>query len=391
MSELGPLEGVRILDLSRLLPGGYGTGLLADLGAEVIKVEQPGLGDYMRWYEPFIGGESAASWVCDRNKRSVAINLKDPHGVEAILRLARTADAVVESFRPGVMGRLGLSYERLREEKESLVLVSISGYGQDGPLSGQPGHDVNYIGRAGLLSVTGHAEDGPAIPGFQIGDIAGGGLMAVVGLLAALLRARASGRGDHVDVAMADGVFSGLSIHIGDFLASGVAPEQESLLLNGGFPCYNVYRCADGRHITVGAIEEQFWAALCRGAGRLDLEPTRMDRGAIGAWREVFATRARDEWVAALEADACVGPVNDFAEALGEPQLRQREMVVDLPTRDGSPARQVGTPIKFREAPGAVASPAPELGEGTRELLGAVGYEPGRIDELLGSGAIGSG
>jgi crotonobetainyl-CoA:carnitine CoA-transferase CaiB-like acyl-CoA transferase len=321
----------------------------------------------------------------------VAINLKDPDGVEAILRLARTADAVVESFRPGVMARLGLSYERLREEKESLVLVSISGYGQDGPLSGQPGHDVNYIGRAGLLSVTGHAEDGPAIPGFQIGDIAGGGLMAVVGLLAALLRARASGQGDHVDVAMADGAFSGLSIHIGDFLASGVAPEQESLLLNGGFPCYNVYRCSDGRHVTVGAIEEQFWAALCRGVGRPDLEPTRTDRRAIGAWREVFATRGRDEWVADLEADACVGPVNDFAEAVREPQLRHREMVVGLATRDGAEARQVGTPIKFREAPAEIARPAPALGEGTRELLGGLGYGSGRIDELLRSGAIGSG
>jgi alpha-methylacyl-CoA racemase len=364
------LEGIRVLDLSRLLPGGYGTSLLADLGAEVIKVEQPGAGDYMRWYEPHIDGESAASWVVDRNKSSIALDLKDPEDRQALLELVRTADAVVESFRPGVMDRLRIGYETLREHNAAIVLCSISGYGQDGPLRLQPGHDINYLGRAGVLSVTGSADGVPVVPGVQLGDIAGGGLLGMVGLLAALVRARATGEGDHVDVSMADGAFSCLSIHLGDYFATGHSPGPEGMLLNGAFPCYRVYRCADGGHVTVGAIEPQFWTALCDGVGRPDLLESRMDASAIGLWDAVFATEPRDHWVRLLGGTCCVGPVNDFAEACADPQLQARDMVVELATRSGAVARQVGQPIKLRNAPASVRSPAPRLGADGERVLG---------------------
>jgi len=383
---VGPLHGVRVLDLTRLLPGGFGTAVLADLGAEVVKVEQPGVGDYMRWGDPKVGSESAASWVTDRNKRSVALNLKGPRGVEALLRLAEHAAALVESFRPGVMDRLGVGYEAVRAVNPRIVYCSISGYGQDGPLVREPGHDINYVGRAGLLSITGPAEGDPAIPGVQVADVGAGGLMTIVGLLAALVRARETGEGDHVDVAMTDGAFAMLTIHLGDHFAGGAVPGREQMLLNGRFPCYRVYECADGRHVTVGAIEEQFWSALCEGVGRPDLLPTRLDPAAIPAWREVFGARPRDEWVALLGAGACVGPVNDFAEAAADPQLRHREMVLELDHPGAGPFPQVGMPIKLRAAPGAVRTPAPRLGEGTRAYLREAGYEDAAIDALLADG-----
>ena len=231
----GLLDGIRVLDLSRLLPGGFGTGLLADLGAEVVKVEQPGLGDYMRWMEPKIGDESAASWVVDRGKRSIAVDLKTERGVEVVRRLARNADAFVESFRPGVVDRLGVGYEALRAENPRLVYCSISGYGQDGPLRRAAGHDLNYIGRAGILSITG-ADGRPAIPGVQIGDLGGGALVGMVGLLAALVRAARSGEGEYVDVSMTDAAFALLSVHLGDHFATGVVPGPERMLLNGAYP-----------------------------------------------------------------------------------------------------------------------------------------------------------
>jgi crotonobetainyl-CoA:carnitine CoA-transferase CaiB-like acyl-CoA transferase len=262
----GPLAGVRILDLTRLLPGGVATGLLADLGADVVKIEQPGVGDYMRWGEPRIGAESAASWVADRNKRSVALDLKQLAAVEALKRLAQHADALIEGFRPGVVDRLGVGYEALRAVNPRLVYCSLTGYGQDGPLAAVAGHDLNYIGRAGVLGITGEADGPPSIPGVQIGDVGAGAMLSALGLVAAVLRARDSGIGDHVDVSMTDGAFAFLSVHLGDFFASGVPPERGRMALNGRDPCYNVYRCADGRYVTVGAARAEVLGGALRGS-----------------------------------------------------------------------------------------------------------------------------
>jgi crotonobetainyl-CoA:carnitine CoA-transferase CaiB-like acyl-CoA transferase len=385
----GALDGVRILDLSRLLPGGFGTGLLADLGAEVIKIEQPGIGDYMRWMEPKVGDESAASWVTDRGKRSVGVDLKSPRGVEVVRRLARTADAVVESFRPGVVDRLGVGYDALREENPRLVYCSISGYGQDGPLRREPGHDLNYVGRAGILSVTGAHNGLPAIPGVQVADLGGGALLALVGLLAALVRAGRTGEGEYVDVSMTDGAFALLSVHLGDYFATGLVPERERMQLNGGYPSYNVYACADGKHLTVGALEPQFFEALCEVVGRQDLVSTRLEPEAVPVWRDIFLTRSRDEWLDLCEGtEACVGPVNDFAEASDDPQLRHRRMVVDVEHPRAGVFRQVAPPVKLREHPAEIGGPPPRLGEGTREFLLEAGYRGEEIEDLIRQGIV---
>ncbi|HEY5333723.1 MAG TPA: CaiB/BaiF CoA-transferase family protein, partial [Solirubrobacterales bacterium] len=238
----GPLAGVRVLDLSRLLPGGFCTALLGDMGADVVKIEQPGQGDYMRWGDPKFGAESAASWTIDRNKRSVSLDLKQPDGVAALLDLARGAQVIVESFRPGVVDRLGVGYEATSAVSPAIVYCSISGHGQDGPLRTTPGHDINYVGRAGILDISGPADGLPAVPGVQVADLGTGGLFSAAGILAALYRARETGEGDHIDISMTDGALAWLSIHLEDYFASGVAPGREGMILNGAYPCYNVYR-----------------------------------------------------------------------------------------------------------------------------------------------------
>jgi crotonobetainyl-CoA:carnitine CoA-transferase CaiB-like acyl-CoA transferase len=357
----GPLAGIRVLDLTRLLPGAFATALLADLGADVVKIEQPGTGDPMREYEPKIGHSSAFTWVTDRNKRSVELNLRTH--ADRLLELAETADALVESFRPGVMDRLGLGFEAVSERNPKLVYVSISGYGADGPRAKEAGHDINYLGRAGVLSTS-----PPAISSVQIADLAGGSLLGVAGLLAALVRAQRTGEGDHVDIAMTDGAFALQALALGEVFAG----RRPSGLLTGRFPCYALYECADSRHVTVGALEPPFWHELCEGVGRPDLLNTQFDPHARETWRALFLTKSRDEWLALLDGrDACVGPVNDLSEAIEDPQLIHRGMVVEL---DGTP--QLGTPIKLRNHPASVRTPAPRLGDATREVLNRPGPEP---------------
>ncbi len=385
----GPLQGVRVLELTRLLPGGFAGSLLADLGAEVIKVERPGVGDPLRLMRPRVGDESAASWVVDRGKRSLALDLKDGRGVEALKRLAGRSDALVESFRPGVLARLGVGYEALREVNPRLVYVSITGYGQDGPLAGEAGHDLNYAGRAGILSVTSPAHGPPVIPGVQIADLGAGALLSLVGLLAALLRARETGAGDHVDVSMTDGAFAWLSIHLGDYFATEGVPSGGRMPLNGLYPCYNVYECADGAYLTVAALEDRFWVALCAAVGRPELEHTHFEAGAVELWRELFRGRARDEWLTLLSGhDACVGPVNDLAEEASDPQLAHRRMVVEQEHATAGAFRQVGVPIQLRESPGSIRTPAPALGEGTRHYLAEAGYGRDEIEDLLRAGVV---
>lgn len=371
---MGPLEGIKILDLTRLLPGAFATALLGDLGADVLKVEQPGIGDPMRAYDPQLGDSSAFSWIADRNKRSIALNLRDPRGVEAIHRLARDAHALIEGFRPGVAERLGIGYEALRQVNPALVYCSLSGYGASGPLEREAGHDINYLGRAGVL-------DG-APPRVQIGDLSGS-LMAVSGLLAALLHAQRTGNGDHVDVAITDAAFALHSIHLGAHFTTGKASD----VLSGRYPCYRAYECADGKRLAVGALEPPFWKEICAALERPDLVATQYDASAVGLWEQLFSGRERDAWLELFAGrDTCVGPVNDLAEATADPQLSQRDMVVEFDHPELGPQRQVGIPIKLRERPGALRRPAPVLGEATREALAAVGYEDAEIEQLLADG-----
>jgi crotonobetainyl-CoA:carnitine CoA-transferase CaiB-like acyl-CoA transferase len=377
-----------------LLPGGYATLVLADLGADVVKVEEPGRGDYLRWMPPFAAnGESGMHLALNRGKRSVTCDLRTPGGREVLLRLAETADVLVESFRPGVMDRLGVGYAALRAVNPGLVYVAITGYGTDSPLADRAGHDVDYLAHTGVLSFTGHPDSGPWPPGLQIGDLGGGGWPAVVAVLAALRVRDVTGEGQFCDVAMSDGLLSWLSIHAGAYAATGRPPRLGGEVLNGGYACYGVYCCADGRHVAVGALEPPFFAALLAGLGLPELADWHLDEDRQGELRErlaaAFATRSRDEWVASFSGtDACVAPVNDVAEALGDPVATRRGMVVETTLPGGAPFLQLGVVPRLTATPGRVGGLPSALGADTDEVLLAAGFSPARVEQLRAEGVL---
>ena len=390
----GPLEGVRILDLTRLLPGGYATLLLADLGADVVKVEEPGKGDYIRWTPPLVGEFSAAHIALNRNKRSITIDLRSDEGRALMLRLVEHFDIVIESFRPGVMDRLGVGYTALRAVHPGLIYCAITGYGQDGPRSQTAGHDVNYIGYAGLLSITGPEGGPPVIPGVQVGDLAGGGMSAVIAVLAALHRRSSTGAGEFCDISMMDGALSWLTIHAGEFVATGADPSWSEMHLSGKYPCYRIYPAADG-YVTVGALEPQFWKALCEALGKVDLLDDAFAMGerrdeVVSELSELFVTKTRAEWMDALAGlDVCVGPVNNFSEAFADEQVVHRSMVVDVEVPGAGAWRHIGDPIRLREAPGSIDRlPPPKMGEHTEQVLSECGVTSEEVDSLRAAGAI---
>jgi alpha-methylacyl-CoA racemase len=390
------LSDVRVLDLSRLLPGGFCSLLLADLGADVLKVEDTGMGDYIRWAPPYYEGaedsaKSALYLSLNRNKRSIRLDLKNERGREVLLRLVREHDVLLESFRPGVMERLGVGYERLREENPGLVYCAITGYGQDGPYRDRAGHDMNYLGLVGLLGLTGEPGGPPVQAAGQIADLGGGALMAAFGIMAALRERERSGEGQLVDISMADGALSWLAMVAGKYLADGQAPRRGELELAGGYLCYRPYECSDG-HVTLGALEPKFWQAWCRGVGREDLIEKQFEPPGSEAHAEVeavFRGRTRGEWERfASEHDCCLEPVLGLDEALDSELVRAREMVVELdqPGAD-RPVRQLGVPVKLSRTPGGVHAPGPGLGEHTREVLASLGYSEAEIEALEESGA----
>jgi crotonobetainyl-CoA:carnitine CoA-transferase CaiB-like acyl-CoA transferase len=400
-----PLAGVRVLDLSRLLPGGFCSLLLADLGADVLKVEDTGMGDYVRWTTPYYEGaedsaKSALFLALNRNKRSIRVDLKTAGGRDVLLDLAREYDVLLESFRPGVLDRLGVGYERLREVNPGLVYCAITGYGQDGALRDRSGHDMNYLGLIGLLGLTGERGGPPVQSAGQIADVGGGALMAAFAILAAL-RERdgspsrpGSGEGQLVDVSMADGALSWLALVAARQLAEGgPPPARGGLELAGGLICYRPYACADG-WVTLGALEPKFWAAWCRGVGREDLIEQQFAPVGGDVHREVeavFAARTREQWAQFASAhDCCLEPVLDLDEALSSELVRSREMVVEIeqPGTAG-PVRQLGVPVKLSRTPGDHGRlPGPALGEHTREVLGELGYDEDRIATLERDGAV---
>jgi crotonobetainyl-CoA:carnitine CoA-transferase CaiB-like acyl-CoA transferase len=354
------LEGVRVLDLTRLLPGGLCTLTLADLGAEVLKVEAPGGGDYARAREPRYASEepssSSASYIAlNRNKRSVVIDLKDEAGRGAFLELAEGADVVVESFRPGALDRLGVGYEALREANPRLIYCALTGWGQEGPFSNRAGHDINYLASMGLLSLTGASEESPTVAPIQIADTAGA-MLATVSILAALNARASAGEGQYLDVSLSHSALYTYGMGVGAALGPWPVPAREEALFSGGVVCYQAYRASDG-WVALGALEERFWDAWCRGVDREDLlgsryEPTGSPTHAAVA--EVFAARTCAEWDAfGLRHDCCLNAVVGLREALGSEQVRAREMVIETeqpgiaePIRTmGSPLRLSGTPV----------------------------------------------
>jgi alpha-methylacyl-CoA racemase len=412
-----PLQGIRVLDLSRLLPGGFCSLLLADLGADVLKVEDTGMGDYIRWSPPYVAGaqdsaKSALFLALNRNKRSIRIDLKHERGREALLALVRGHDVVLESFRPGVLDRLGVGYERMREVNPGIVYCAISGYGQTGPKRDVAGHDMNYLGLVGLLGLTGEREEAGGRPiqaAGQIADLGGGALMGAIGILAALrerdggaVGGRAggagstspgSGEGQVVDVAMADGALSWLAMVAGAYFADGNVPHRGGLPLAGSLICYRPYECADG-WVTLGALEPKFWQAWCRGVGREELIERQFEGPASEAHAQVaaiFKERTRAQWQEfAAQHDCCLEPVLDLDEALSSELVQAREMVVELaqPGVAGG-VRQLGIPVKLGRTPGDHARlPGPALGEHTEQVLAEAGYAPEQIAALLEAGAV---
>jgi alpha-methylacyl-CoA racemase len=398
MTAPGALDGLKVLDLTRLLPGGFCSLLLADFGADVIKVEDTGAGDYVRWAPPhYEGAEHSASSALflslNRGKRSIRIDLKSAAGKDVLLRLVGTADVVLESFRPGVMDRLGVGYERLREQNPGLVYCAITGYGQDGPSRDRPGHDINYLGLNGVLGLTGEAGGPPVSAAAQIADLGGGALMAVAGILMALHERTRSGQGQLVDCSMFDGSLSFLAMLAGEMLADGSVPRRGELRLAGALVCYRPYRCADG-YVTLGALEPKFWAEFCKGVGREDLLDHAFDPPGSDAHRavcDVFAARTRAQWEEfASEHDCCLEPVLGLDEALEGDLVAAREMVVELDQPGAErPVRLLGAPFKLSRTPAdPVSAPGPGLGEHTRQVLAEAGYPPEDIEALLESGAV---
>jgi alpha-methylacyl-CoA racemase len=395
----GALSDIRVLDLTRLLPGGFCSLLLADFGAEVLKVEDTGGGDYIRWAPPYYGDDehselgtrSALYLSLNRGKRSIRIDLKSEAGRDAFVRLAGAYDVVLESFRPGVLDRLGVGYECLREENSGLVYCAITGYGQTGPNTQRAGHDMNYLGLTGLLGLTGQADGPPIQSAGQIADLGGGAMMAAFGVMAALHERQRSGEGQLVDVSMTDGSLAWLAMVAGRYFCDGVVPHRGEPELAGGIICYLPYEASDG-WVTCGALEPKFWQALCRGVGREDLIEKQFERPGSDSWREVaeiFRSRTREEWRAFNnEHDAMIEPVLDLDEALDSELVRERDMIVELEQPHMETVRQLGVPVKMGRTPGAVEAPAPALGEHTRDALREVGYGDDEIEAMIESGAV---
>lgn len=384
------LDDVRVLDLTRLLPGPYATQLLADMGADVVKVEDTGAGDYARHTPPVTErGTGALFDSVNRGKRSVAIDLKSDAGREAFMELAAGADVVFEQFRPGVVDRLGVDYDSVREVNDEVVYCSLSGYGNSGPYRERAGHDLNYVGVAGLLDMTRNGEDdAPRVPGYQIGDL-GGGLFAAFSIVSALLsRELGNGGGEYIDVSMTD-VVASFSQSVAYEALAGEDPRPGGTALTGQYPWYDVYQCADGRYITLGALEPEFWQAFCEEVGREEWVGEHMsgdpDRRAAlrEGLEELFAERTREEWLAELSDGTMTGPVLTPAEAFEHDQLSERvvKRPADAPPRVGFPAMGTDVPTDTDES-------VPGHGEHTAAVLREAGLDDDEVESLLDSGAV---
>jgi len=379
------LEGLKVLDLSMNLPGPYMTWILALMGAEVVKVENPSGGDYARALAS--GGDGSPFFAAvNRNKKSVTLNLKNPEGRRIFLELLKTYDIMVEGFRPGTMEKLGLGFESVSAVNPRLIYVSISGYGHDGPYRLRAGHDLNYISLAGITGMTGTRDGVPAIPGVQIADLAGGSLMALTGLLAAVVQRDKTGRGQFVDVSMFHGALSLATMIFAGVDAGLDRPEAGQMTLNGRFPCYGLYRTQDRKYMSLGALEFKFWQNFCLAVGREDLMGNQFGGSDIVVEVEkIFASRTRDQWADIMKtADACCEPVLSLEEAVESPLVQARNML----TRSEGGRRFLGFPLKLSDSPPLEDVPAPDLGAHTREILAAIGLTSGQMDALAGQGVI---
>jgi len=388
-----PLEGIKILDLSRLAPGPFCTMILGDLGADILKVEGPREGRLAMVMA--IEERAIAYNALERNKRSIVLNLKLEPARQIFYQLAKKADVIVEGFRPGVVKRLGVDYDTIKEINPRLIYCSLTGYGQDGPYSNLVGHDVNYISIGGALGIMGIPGGAPIIPSNLVADYAAGGMNAAIGILAALIAREKTGKGQYVDIGMADGVVSLMASSLSRYFETDEVPKRGNELLTGGVPFYSVYETKDGKYVSIGCLEPWFYENLCRALGREDFIPY---QGAIGekreeifsAFREIFRTKTRDEWFDYLSQwDICVGKVYLLDELATDPQLIHRNMILELDHPELGKVKQPGISVKLSQTPGSIRSFGPILGQHTEEVLLELGYSKKRIEELREQGAIG--
>ncbi|WP_447982354.1 CaiB/BaiF CoA transferase family protein [Achromobacter kerstersii] len=379
-----PLAGIKILDLSRLLPGPLGAQYLADLGADVIKIEDTQAGDY---------APPALRAVCNRNKRGLRLDLKHPDGQAALAALVRDADVLIESFRPGVTARLKADYDTLSQHNPRLVYCSITGYGQDGPQRDAAGHDLNYSAYAGVADQMGCGPDQPALSNLPVADILGGSLTAVMGILAALVDAQRTGRGRYVDIAIADGLLAGAVVPLATLNAHGDTRPSGGDTLSGALACYGQYRTQDGRYLAVAALEPKFWNTLCRRLDRPDLIALHRDDSAAqqahvkGELQRLFGSRPLAHWVELLEAaDCCVSPVLTLSDSLAHPHFNARGMVHHARHEVYGPGAHIASPVKMSGFQFAIHRQAPLPGEHTDQILREAGYDDAGIASLTERG-----
>jgi crotonobetainyl-CoA:carnitine CoA-transferase CaiB-like acyl-CoA transferase len=388
------LEGIRVLDLSRLLPGPYCTMMLGDLGAEVIKIEEVKGGDPTRHSPPKLGNQGAAFRQVNRNKKSIAIDLKNPEGRNIFLKLCETADVVMEQFRPGVVDRLGVGYKTVSQINPRIVYCSLTGFGQDGPHRDRSGHDLNYLALSGVLGLTTDDRGKPAMSGIQVADLAGG-MIAGFGILAALLARDKTGRGQYVDVSMFDVMMSMLPIAASHQFAGRQYQVGDKFVLSGSYPFYNVYETSDGGFMTLGALEPKFWANFCAAIGRTDLIAKQFSEGE--AKKELFAeveaifkAKTRHEWIELMRhADCCCEPVLSLGEAFEHEQAKARQLVMEVQSATDGLIKQLGFAYKMSETPPRINTGSPELGEQTNELLAELGFSLEEGERLIREGAVG--
>lgn len=389
-----PLKDFKMLDLSRLLPGLYCSLLLADMGMEVLKVEDIERGDYTRFGEPLKKGINPSFIALNRNKRSIRLNLKTDEGKEIFYRLIKTYDVVLEGFRPGVMERLGVGYEELRKRNPRLIFCSISGYGQDGPYRDRSGHDLNYLSIGGILELMGSKGGPPIIPCVQIADIGGGGLMAAIAILTAIIHRERTGEGQFLDISMLDGILSWLSSYAAKYFTNGELAERGDMLLSGRYACYQVYETKDKRYMSLGALEEKFWKNFCKAIGKEEFIEKQYVEGEerlriIEEIKKVFREKTQKEWIDFFkEKDVCCEPVLNFDEIFKHPHVIHRNIIVEVEYPGVGKIRQIGSPIKSSAFTVEIQRPPPAWGEHTIEVLKEIGYSNNEIKRFKESNII---
>ena len=376
MFKTGALSGITVIDLSRLLPGPYCSMILADHGARVIAVES----------KQFMADGLFINTV-NRNKGHMSLNLKSEVGKQIFLRLFEKADVMLEGFRPGVVDRLGVDYERMRKVNPKIIYCSITGYGQDGPMRDRVGHDVNYLSYAGVLNLIGEPDRPPSIPGMPIADIAAGGMNAAIGILLALFAREKTGRGQYIDISMTDGMVAFLPVALFFQQLTGQDPRRADAMLSHRYACYNTYETADGRYLSIGAVENRFWKTLCEHFGVPQYTSLQYDDSGrneiLHFMRATFKKKTLAEWDAELaDLEICYGRVQTFSEMLADPLFREREMILELAGRAGEKKPAIGVPVKLSETPGSVRNAAVDFGESTGAILKELGYTEEEITLL---------